>query len=430
MKIKNKYFVIFVATVVVRLILAVLFINIFPEWPTGSSMLHRIALAEAFLSGEGFSYNGIPNLYQTPVYPFFLAIVFFILGNHWWSIALFQSILEGISSVTIAKIGSRFSPIGWLAGFIYAFYPYAAMHSRSIVDTSLFVLLFVAAVYYYIKFMDSHRIVDLIAASLLTSLGILNRPSIAVIPIAFVCHMVLRRYSWRRAAYYTLISFVVTSSIPSLWILRNYRLTHQFPILAVGGQHFMWHAHNEHIGKVLQRNESPDLIGGDPRYPMAQRIKVSDFFKITPVEQVELAKSCSQSVRSWLSNNRVELLKYSLLKLKRFLMWEYCPGEIGHSHHSLRLLMYKISNGPITILGWLGVIILLLKRNKFGCFIALASIGFVMIHVISIVTSRHKVPLDALFCALLPFSIYYLYNRTKAQKGILARLCGSRDTTT
>ena len=408
--IKNKYLVIFIVTVLVRLILAFLFIYITPKWPVGSSKTYRIGLAEGILSGEGFSYNGVPNLYQTPVYPFFLAVIFATLGNHWWSVALFQSILEGISGIFIAKIGNRFSPRGWLAGLVYAFYPYAALNARSIVDTSLCVMLFLMAIYYYIKFTNGHQILYLILASIITSVGTLNRPSIAVIPIAFVCHMILRRYTWRKTLYYTLISFVVTSSIPFLWMLRNYKLTHQFPILAVGGQHWMWFAHNEHIGKVLRRNESPDLIGGNPRYPMTPNIKVSDFFKIGMTEQIELSKLCSESVESWLPNHKYEVLKYSLLKLKRFLMWEYVPKAIDQPHQSLRLLIYKITNAPLTILGWLGVIILLMKRNNYAYFIAFVAIGFVMVHVISIVTSRHKVPLDALFCALIPFAIQYLYS--------------------
>jgi len=344
------------------------------------------------------------------VYPFFLAVIFATLGNHWWSIALFQSILEGVSGVFIAKIGSSFSKHGWLAGLVYAFYPYAAMNARSIVDTSLCVVFFVVSIYYYMKFMNKNQILDLIIASLSVSLGVLNRPSIAVIPIAFVCHMILRRYNFRKILKYTFVSLIVTSSIPSLWIMRNYNLTQQFPIFALGGKHWMWFAHNEHIGKVLRRNESPDLVESDPRYPMTPNIKVSDFFTVGPTEQIELSKLCSESVKSWLSMHKYEVLKYSLLKLKLFLVWEYVPKAIDQSHQSLRLLIYKITNGPLTILGWLGVIILLLKRNKFAYFIAFVAIGFVMAHVISIVTSRHKIPLDALFCTLIPFSIHYFYN--------------------
>ncbi len=410
MMIKNKYFVIFAVTVLVRVILAVLFINIFPEWPTGSSTTYRMALAEGLLSGEGFSYNGIPNLYQTPVYPFFLAVIFATLGNHWWSIALFQSILEGISGVFIAKIGSRFSKRGWLAGMVYAFYPYAAMHARSIVDTSLFVMLFVMAIYYYLRFMDKHKILDLILASLLTSLGILNRPSIAVIPIAFICHMILRRYSWRKTVYYTLISFIVTSSIPSLWILRNYRLTHQFPVLAVGGQHFMWHAHNEHVYKVYQRRESTDIIGRDHRYPMEPVIKVSDFFNISPTEQVKLGNQCSNIVRRWVTSNKWQVLEYSFLKLKRFLSWEFVFQEADLPSHDLRISVYRFTEAPITIFGWMGLAILFLRKKETAFFFAAVTVGFILIHVISLFGSRHKIPLDTLFITLMPLSVYYLYN--------------------
>ena len=158
LKIKNKYLIVFLVAVLIQIILASVFFIISPVWPSGSSKAFRIELAEGIASGRGFSYNSIPNLYQTPVYPFFLSIIAATLGLHWWSVALFQSILGGISCVGISKIGNKFLKYGWLAGFIYAFYPYAAMQSRSIVDTPLYVLLFIWAIYFLLEFTEKHKI--------------------------------------------------------------------------------------------------------------------------------------------------------------------------------------------------------------------------------------------------------------------------------
>jgi hypothetical protein len=209
---------------------------------------------------------------------------------------------------------------------------------------------------------------------------------------------------------YSIISFFIAFSIPFVWILRNYNLTNEFPVMSVGGAHFMWYSHNKHILKIIQRGESADLIGVDERYPLEKNIRVSDFFRASPIEQVKLAEFCSKSVKLWTSNNKYEVFKYSLYKIRRFLIWEYAPREGDFSLHNIRVLVYTITNAPIVILGWFGIVIILLKRNKYSWFIAAASVGFVAIHVMSIGGSRHKIPLDALFCALLPFSIYYLYN--------------------
>lgn len=83
LKSNHKYVIVFAAALAIRLIVAMVFIDVFPVWPTGSSIEYRVGLAEGILNGEGFSFHGTPNLYQTPVYPFFLALVFFILGNYW-----------------------------------------------------------------------------------------------------------------------------------------------------------------------------------------------------------------------------------------------------------------------------------------------------------------------------------------------------------
>lgn len=411
MKNRRELITIFCLTILVRLLISGLVVHIFPDWPnwpTGSSVRYRIGLAEGILSGMGFIYNGVPSLYQTPVYPFFLAIIFFTVGKHWWSLTLFQGILEGISSVGIAKIGSRFSEKGWLAGVIYAIYPYGIMQSRSIVDTPLFVSLFILSILCYLKFMDDHNIVNLIMASIFLGIGTLNRASMAVIGIAFVSYMIFAKYRWKALLMYTIISGLIAVSIPFGWVLRNYHLTGHFPVFSVGGQHFMWYAHNEHIYKVLQRNESPDIIGNNPRYPIVPPISTTDFFTRSPAEQVRLGNYCSDRVRTWISSHKIEVVKYSLLKLKRFLSWEKFPAKIGQPYQDLRILIYKLINAPVTLLGWLGVIILCLKRNKMAYFIAAAAIGFVLMHVIAIGGSRHKIPLDALLISFMPFTITYI----------------------
>jgi hypothetical protein len=412
-KLRNNYFIIFLTAVLIRIIASLWFYSIFQEWAVGSSKTYRIGLAESILSGKGFSYNGIPNLYQSPVYPLFLAIVFFILGKHMFSVVLCQSILDGVSSIFVSKIGSKFSENGSFAGVIYAIYPYAITQSLAIVDTTLFVLLCILSIYYFLNFFDNQRISNIILASFLTGVGILNRPSLIVVIPSFLVCMVILKYDWRLILRYFIISIFLSSLVPFLWAIRNYSLTNQFPILSVGGSHFMWYGHNEHISEVLKKNESPDIIGYDPRYSMNPNITVNDFFGSNPTRQAEFGNYCLKRALSFIKNNKYEVLKYSFSKLKLFLSWEYFPANVNQPYQKLRLLVYKLMNAPITILGWFGLMILLLKKNKSSYFLTIFIVGFILIHMISLPGSRHKIPLDALFISLIPLSISYIYSKIK-----------------
>jgi len=411
----NKYLVIFLIAIFVRLLLAALFIDIFAEWPTGSSKEYRIKLAESIIHGKGFSYEGIPNLYQTPVYPFFLAIIFLVLGSSWWSIALFQSILEGFSSVTISKMGINFSKCGWLAGYIYAFYPYAAMQSRSISDTSIFVLIFILTIYFYIKFISNQRLKYLIIASLFLGIGILDRPSIFILGPAFIILLFARKIQWKKCLLFVLISFFIAILIPFIWILRNYGISGRFPVLSVAGQHFMWYGHNEHIYNILKRRESPDQVGGDHRYPMQPNFKVIDFFKVAPEKQIELAERCMNIVKKWISNNKSEVKQYTLLKLKRFMSWEYDIQNQEIPFQRTRILIYRITTAPIIIFGWLGVFLLFFKRKDIAFYLLTVIIGFISIHIFSNFESRHKIPFFAILMTIIPVTIQYLCLIAKKQ---------------
>ena len=94
-----------------------------------------------------FAFGGVENIYQTPVYPTFLAAIFAVFGNHWWSIAFVQGALDALSAVAISRIGAKLSANGWWAGLVYALFPYAAMQSRAIVDTPLIVAFFALAIF-------------------------------------------------------------------------------------------------------------------------------------------------------------------------------------------------------------------------------------------------------------------------------------------
>jgi 4-amino-4-deoxy-L-arabinose transferase-like glycosyltransferase len=369
------------------------------EWPVGSSVAYRTGLASSLARGDGFSYAGYPNLYQTPVYPAFLAVVFYLVGNHWWTIAVSQSLVDSLTAILVGKIGSRLTPHGWLAGIFYAVFPYAAMQCRAIVDTPIVVLLFVAASWAFLAFLQSHRKPHLFVGIIAVGVGILARPTCIVIVGAFCVAVLFSRIRVRRAILISATTLGLAAVIPLAWTYRNYELTGDFPVLAVGGQHALWYSHNEHVGGIYERGESPDRVGRDPRYPMYPNYAVSSFFGVEPKEQLALANECSNKARIWVSDHPREVLVYTILKLGCFLNPDYVIRQQENSLQSLRIWVHRATSTPITLLGWFGIMIAIRRDRAVGSFLLLVAGAFVAMHVIAIFGSRHKIPLEAVFCA-------------------------------
>jgi len=118
-------------------------------------------------------------------------------------------------------------------------------------------------------------------------------------------------------------------------------------------------------------------------------------------------------VKNWVRDNKAEVLKYSLYKLGLFLSWEYMPKKPSIQYHNLRILVHRLTNAPIVILGWIGLILLFFRRWEMAVYLLVVATAFIFIHVISVFDSRHKIPLDALFITLMPLAVYYLYSTTK-----------------
>lgn len=90
----------------------------------------------AVLMGDGLSYDrwaqgiaggdwyGREVFYQAPLYPYFLALIYALLGHDVWVARLVQVVIGSLSCVLLAMAGRRFfsSAAGAVAGFILALY--------------------------------------------------------------------------------------------------------------------------------------------------------------------------------------------------------------------------------------------------------------------------------------------------------------------
>lgn len=404
----HQLMLVFAVALAVRVLAELALSSAIPAWTSGSSMEYRIGLAESIMRGEGFAFQGIPNVYQTPAYPAFLAILFTLFGKHWLAFVLAQAVLDSLSCVGIALIGRRFSAYGWAAGLIFAIYPYAILQSRSVIDTTPFIFLFIWSIVAFLQFADTRRLRYLVMGAISLGVGASMRPSILPVALGLVAWLVFSRMPLKQVVSYTVIAGVLSAALPFAWTVRNYMLTGEFPVFTVGGTHTVWYGHNRHVLTIYRNGDSPDEVGRNPRYPMTPNIQVSTFFAAQPREQLELGRLCLAEAAEWRAAHPWETFQYTLLKLKTILSWEYSPRAIGAPFHEARLWLYRLTNGPIIVLGWLGLLILALRKDRYAVFMWTIAATFVAMHAATLVVSRHKLPLDAFLTAFIPCSLEYL----------------------
>ena len=133
----------------------------------------------------GGAWWGDRVFYQAPVYPYFLAVVYVLLGPDLWTVNVVQMFVGALSCVmmflaTRAFFGER---VAWVAGLCLAFYPPAIFFDGIIQKTSLGLLLSTTLLWLLGRFQRSPRTGPALAAGCVLGLLSLTRENaLAFVP--------------------------------------------------------------------------------------------------------------------------------------------------------------------------------------------------------------------------------------------------------
>ena len=218
--------------------------------------------------------SGIPFSYRPPLYPAFLATIYFFLGHNFLWVGVTQAIIGALTCVFIYFLGKDiFNHItGIIAGFISSFYMYFVASSRFLMSEVLFIFLFTVSIYYLNRGLKDKSLKYMGVSGFLLGLSALSRPVTLFYPFfiflfMFLGHMgqVARFKVIMRRFILLLVLFLIPVSI---WTTRNY-LVHKtlVPISTNGGINFF-------IGNTPDENDRLRVRG--PLKEEAEELKPSD----------------------------------------------------------------------------------------------------------------------------------------------------------
>ncbi len=175
---------------------------------------------------------GTEVFYQTPLYPYALAVIFSIAGHSLGLVRVVQAVLGSASCVMLGLAGRRFfnERVGVIAALLLALYPPAIFFDGLVQKSSLDIFLFTLTLALVARFHDRPHWKWLAAAGAATAVFALNRENARVLyPVvaawlllAFRDVPVRRRLGW--VAIFLGASFAVLLPVG----LRNYRVGGDF----------------------------------------------------------------------------------------------------------------------------------------------------------------------------------------------------------
>ena len=177
-------------------------------------------LAEVFLHSGTFGYvPGVPSASTQPLYGWFLIVVYWIFGRHWWSVGFVQIAVAIATAIVVYEIGRRFvsRSVGLIGALVSTLQPYLIWHdvhvNREILDqligASMFLLTLWAA---------RERSWRLAAAlGVVSGISILSNTRLAVLPFVLAAYLVWQRVPWRGVVLVPVLAAVALAP----WVVRN-----------------------------------------------------------------------------------------------------------------------------------------------------------------------------------------------------------------
>jgi 4-amino-4-deoxy-L-arabinose transferase-like glycosyltransferase len=218
-------------------------------------------IARSMVRGHGFSSplhaDTGPTAWMTPLYPLLLSGVFKVFGVYTRASAIailsLDSLFSALTCIPVFLIARKmFSErAGALAGWTWAFFPYAIYFSADFIWATTLTTLFVAGIFLaalYLEESDSLRV--WLSYGALCGVSALVDPIVLTVAVPVALWMSFRlwrkRTHWLNSGAAAVFAFVV---VVSPWFVRNYRTFHTaIPFrdnvgleLYVGNQGETWH---------------------------------------------------------------------------------------------------------------------------------------------------------------------------------------------
>lgn len=176
---------------------------------------------------QGFNWNNYTAGTEAPGYPYFLAIIYFILGHNYTIVKAVQLLLLALIGVFVFMTAKRLSMkyiYSLLAGLLVVVWPYFLLYANLILTEMLFSLILIITVYLLLLFQKKPSYLKAVILGVMLGAGALTRPVALLLPVWLFFGLLLFFDKFRQPKSFLKLLVLIAAFVITLtpWTIRNY----------------------------------------------------------------------------------------------------------------------------------------------------------------------------------------------------------------
>lgn len=234
----------------IAIVVRLAFLYAFTDVPLLGDEVEYHEIATNVVEGRGFAMEGRLTSWRPPLYPFFLAALYFVTGT---TDPIVPRVVQGLLSLAVVIVvyglGRKLfsGTVGVGAAAIAALYPSFLFFNNHLLTEVLFTFLVTLTAYCFATYLKTRRLGAVLASGLCLALAALTRevvlPMVApmAILVAYVTYPRLSRMALHTVGLGVAVAIVITP-----WVIRNTVLQGTFTTIATNGGPTFLSGNNEH----------------------------------------------------------------------------------------------------------------------------------------------------------------------------------------
>ncbi len=364
-------------------------------------------------------WRGKDIFYQDPLYPYFLALFYKIMGRELFWVYLAQAFLGACTSLLLVLLGTRIfnRTAAIFAGLLYALYGPAIYFDGLLLKVTLSAFLFTMAIYLFLEKDLKEISMSQFFSGFFLGLACLTRANfLLLLPVVFITILVQKNAQIKIRSGMAALFFIGVLAALGPAVAHNYMLGKELILTtAQAGQNF-YVGHNPDANGTYVKL---DFVRPDPMHEQED-------FKNEAEKRSGGTLSPSQVSRYWLlqsidfiQNNPMEDLKLSAKKLLLFLNDYEIPDNHNlyfHKRYSKVLQVLPISFGLLAPFFLLGLLGMLQERRSAPVFLFFIQIAYIVSVIIFYVFSRYRMVALPLFCLSAGYGLSMLQDQFRTAR--------------
>lgn len=406
-------------------------------WQQGDVSYYQIAENLA-RSGEFALTAGEPTRWRNPVYPAFLAAVFFAFGKSTVAFVTANILINTLVVAASYFLGARLfdRKVGIVAAILVGMYPYLVWQSGHIIETGMVSLLLLGLVFAILMASDTGDSRWAITAGLFGGLGVLTKAVVLPFVVLTVIWWALRVRGRGRARAPALLLFVLTVGLTMLpWVVRNASVEGTPSITESNGELNLWKGNNSLTFKIYP------AFSLDSLWPYEQAALSS-----TATSKAERNAWYLARVREYVREQPIAFLEGLIRKGSLLYHWEMVPYSgvnaeidpatgsiisVGQARSLFERVLYTVPYLFAVLLGLFGVYRSLATHKASILLVGLLYVSWTAVHALVFAYSRYRMAVEPFLLIWAAFGLVQLadgYLATQQRRSLARNHAGRSES--